>query len=163
MAEALQIRKACVDDAPAILAVHMRSIRVLCAGHYSSDEIRSWTRHSKVETYRNAIRGCFETLYVALLGERVIGFSALATRELRALYVDPDMAGHGYGKALLNATEKFAVNDRMKALYLDASLNAVHFYQSQGYEILRPAHVELPDGTELPSLRMKKTLPKRTG
>ncbi len=152
------MREAQLSDAPAILDVHVRSINVLCAGHYSRSECRAWTSDARVETYQNAIRGCFESLYVACVDSKIIGFSALATRELRALYLDPNFVGMGYGKQMLQQTEDIARSQRMTLLYLDASLNAVFFYQSQGYEILRAAHMELADGTRLPSMRMKKKI-----
>lgn len=162
MVQNLSVREAKLEDARAILDLHVRSIRALCLGHYSHAECRAWTKDARIETYQNAIRGCFESLYVASLDSQIIGFSALAPRELRALYLDPDFAGQGYGKQLLQNTEDIARSQRMTLLYLDASLNAVFFYQSQGYEILRPAHMELDDGTRLPSMRMKKKLVPKT-
>jgi putative acetyltransferase len=72
------------------------------------------------------------------------------------LYVDPD-GGRGAGRILLQAAEGRARSDGVAVLSLQATLNAVPFYEGRGFSLDRHGTV-LRGGLELPVVEMSKTL-----
>ncbi|MFU8804403.1 MAG: GNAT family N-acetyltransferase [Bradymonadaceae bacterium] len=168
----LTFRRALPADAPTIRDIHSRSVRTLCRSHYTDEEIYAWTSGSEVRSYEEAILGGYEILHILETHQQGMAFSSLSAgslntgsssqAELGALYVHPDFTGRGYGVELLYFTENQALRLGIETLYLDASLNAVLFYQARGYEILQPSAVVLSGGMELPAIRMKRVLDSRS-
>jgi GNAT superfamily N-acetyltransferase len=78
--------------------------------------------------------------------------------EIRAVYVDPSHARRGIGRRLLVALETDGLTHGETTLRLDASLNAVAFYASQGYREHEHAIHALRAGGKLQCVRMVKIL-----
>ena len=98
------------------------------------------------------------TVFVAESDRRIIGFSRYHGAEIEALYVHPDQAGRKVGDLLLSAIEKSAAAREIETLYLDATVNAVHFYRSAGYTVIGNSMPVFDNGVALPCVRMQKTL-----
>lgn len=156
MNQQINIRAAVPADAAGIKNAHRASIRNLCRGHYTAEQIQVWSGRLRVQGYRNAMnRG--EKMYVAKANGRIIGFSALIGKEVRAVYVHPKFAKKGVGKKLLAAVELAARRMKLKILRLNSSLNAVPFYQSHGYKTLRRT-THLIGTCQIPCIAMRKNL-----
>jgi putative acetyltransferase len=151
------IRRARDEDALKIRNVHVASIRTLCARDYTPEQIAAWIANIRLAGYRQAMREG-EVMFVAERGPRIAGFSGILADEVRAVYVHPRFIRRGVGSLLLRAAEDEARARRVEALRLNASLTAVPFYRSQGYEERRAGWHPLPSGVLLPCVRMTKRL-----
>jgi len=150
------VRRARPKDATVICDLHKASVRGLCAGVYSSEQIEAWLAPRLADDYRKAMTVGGETMFVAHRAGRIVGFASLKAAMLMALYVDPD-GGRGAGRRLLQAAEEHARSDGVAVLSLQATLNAVVFYQRHGFSRDRPATV-WRGGLRLAVVEMSKTL-----
>ena len=77
---------------------------------------------------------------------------------IRAMFVLPAHARRGLGRLILNASEEAARAAGFSTCELMATLPGVPLYRACGYEDVEPATLELPDGTRLGAIRMRKQL-----
>lgn len=152
----VKIRKAKPEDALKIRNAHVASIRGICSKDYTAKQIRVWSNR-KPESYRKAL-AAGESMFVAQVGDRVVGFSVTHEGEIRAVYVHPQYVGRGIGKKLLSAVESSAKRRGFKTATISSSLTAHCFYLSQGYKTVKRAEFRFRDGTSIPCIRMKKSL-----
>ncbi len=78
--------------------------------------------------------------------------------EIEAVYVSPDVVRRGVGKAILQKLEERARDLKIKSLKMNASLNAVPFYKSAGYESQKEMKHHLASGVEIGCVLMTKEL-----
>ena len=151
------VRLAAPADAEAIWRVHIASIREVCAGDYTPQQIEAWAGPKRPEDYPRAMeRG--EQVWVAEDESRVVvGFACLDRDVLKGLYVAPAALRRGIGSALLRAVEAHAVARGVDTLRLGATLNAAAFYESQGY-VAGGRITRAMGGVDVPSIRMAKRL-----
>lgn len=138
--------------------IHSQAVIALCAGAYTSREVRTWVELLRPEGYLRPEQP--RTVLVAERGREILGFGQIApeTGELEALYVAPEAAGHGVGSRLLEALEALAWGAGARVMMLDASLNAESFYQARGYHRLHAARRILTPEVQLACVRMQKRL-----
>jgi putative acetyltransferase len=147
------IRPATADDAIGLADLHAASIRGLCAGHYSADQIAAWTAVLVPDVYRMLMERAVVIVCDedgALVG---LGVCDPGQRLVNALYVRPDAVGRGVGRALLGALEAMLAGG---AIQLNATRNAVGFYQQLGYTAQGEVVNVLPSGVGLPCVAMVK-------
>ncbi len=154
----IRIRRAKDADRRGIWTVHVRAIREVCSRSYSADRIASWAGLLTPDSYAAVVSERF--LVVAEDAGAIVGFGQLdePSGEVEAVYVLPDRQGEGIGRALLRSLEDAARAAGSKRLTLSATLNAVPFYESEGFAGESPVVHRLPTGVELPCLRMSKDL-----
>lgn len=126
------VRKASPDDAEAICRVHKASVRGLCATAYSPQQIEAWIGPRVADDYRRAMMAGGEVMRVAENADRVVGFASSRETMLLALYVEPEL-GRGAGRLLLHAAEDDVRSCGVAILSLEATMNAVPFYEKHGY------------------------------
>ena len=129
---AFTIRPATSADADALCALHKASVRALCLGAYTAEEIEAWLREREPAGFRHAMTKGGETILVAEHDGSVAGFASIKEAMLFSLYVDP-ADGRGAGQALLQAAEDEVRRRGATALSLQSTLNAVPFYRKHGY------------------------------
>ena len=131
----LTLRQAEEGDAKAIYAVHTASIRGLCSSSYDGDAIDCWAGRQAPERYVPFIKE--GEITVAVENGQVIGFGHLLNgEEVKGLFVSPDCGRKGVGSALLRRLEEQARRAGSETVRLKASLNAVGFYQGQGFSVV---------------------------
>jgi putative acetyltransferase len=148
------VRKAVPADCASIYEAHTRAIRELCSVDYDQTQIEAWAGPRKATDYLKPIsRG---RLFVAELDSKVVGFSEYdnKTKELKAVYVNPDYARRGIGKALFKYACDEARNEGLDALWFDASLTAVSFYLAMRCRRQQGTTHRLMSGIELLCVRM---------
>lgn len=152
------IRRAGEDDCKEIWRVHMRAIREIANSHYTPAEIEAWASPREPEHYVESIRN--KEFYVAEEDGAVIGFGTLNHKhnEIEAVYVSPTVVRRGVGLAILLRLEERARDFGIKSLKMDASLNAVPFYKSAGYESQKETKHRLATGVEISCILMTKDL-----
>ncbi|CAG1007684.1 phosphinothricin acetyltransferase [Burkholderiales bacterium] len=154
-----RIRRAVPVDAPAIWAIHTRAIRETASSHYAPEAVAAWSGRMTPASYAEPI-----DTQVVLVAEnddgRLGGFAQLKPREgiVQACYVDPDFNRRGVGRALMAALEDEARAAGRTALLLDASVNAIAFYESLGWRQETRARHELVPGAMLDCAIMTKKI-----
>jgi GNAT superfamily N-acetyltransferase len=156
----IRIRRATLADRTAIHAVHTASIRELCSTHYSADEIARWAGFLAPEHYTAVIEDATRRIVVAEIRGEIVGFGQanLAEGEIEAVYVRPDNAGTGIGRSILRYFEDLAIDAKLPSLRLTATLNAVPFYQRQGFALVAQGQHHHPSGVVLRCASMTKAL-----
>ena len=154
----MTIRRAREDDAESVGRVHRSAIRELCRAHYTDEQIEAWSGPRPAGHFAKVIRA--KEFYVAEGGGEVVGFGSLDAEacEVDAVYIAPAAAGRGIGMKLLRAVEARARELGLKSLRVDASLNAVGFYERAGYELQATGTHRLANGVDLPCAHMSKGL-----
>jgi putative acetyltransferase len=152
----LAVREAEPEDAEAICRLHKASVRRLCAAAYSSEEIEAWVANRAPDDFRIALTAGGEAMFVAASAGQVVGFASTRGSELLGLYVD-SCSGRGAGRSLLRAVERHARSRGFAILSLQATLNAVAFYERHGFLRHRPDSV-MRGGRALPVVAMRKDL-----
>lgn len=138
--------------------VHQASVRGLCAAFYSDEQIDAWVGHKTPDDYVRAMVDLGERMWVVWGGGTALGFAAQKGEEIRAVYVHPDKGGRGIGRRLLQAAEQAARAEGVRVVHLDASLNAVPFYERMGYRGGPMSLHRLQNGTRIPSVPMSRDL-----
>lgn len=154
----LIIRKATEEDCPLIARVHTSAVRAIPTGYYAPEEIEAWAIPHKIERYRQAVHS--REFYVATEGEVIVGFGVLdlETNVIEAVYTSPEAKGQGVGLKLLQKLEEKGRELGLEALRLNASLNAVGFYQRAGYVAQEESKYRLSSGVEIRCVPMIKAL-----
>lgn len=148
------------EDAPRLHEIHTNAVRTLCAPFYEAHVIDGWLEGRSPAIYVPLLeRGA---LFVAASGPDILGFGEATPGRVLAVYVDPRAAARGIGSAILGHAVEIARRGHDGPIRLEASLNALSFYEKHG---LREAHrktvkrnsvnIEVA-GMELPSVQ---TLP----
>jgi N-acetylglutamate synthase-like GNAT family acetyltransferase len=152
------VRRAREEDCEGVWRVHVKAIREIANSHYSPEEIEAWASPRKPEHYIESIRN--KEFYVAEEDGALIGFGTLNHKEneIEAVYVSPEVVRRGVGSAILQRLEERARALGLKSLKMDASLNAVPFYISAGYESQKVAEHRLASGVEIGCVLMTKEL-----
>ena len=153
------------DDALAILEAQRSAVRQTAGFAYSPAIIDEWAPavivRERVERFQRWIEGGKELIVVAMQpGGQVIGFGSIvpADSELRAVYVAAAHGNQGVGRAILARLEELARAAGLAELRMDASINAVPFYQANGFISLEPGEHLMPSGARMACVRMRKAL-----
>lgn len=162
------IRRANPDDAEAIRAVHLASIRGLGGERYTEAQVEAWAHDRDPTKY--PVEDDETAFFLAERGGSIVGFgwlrlepdpdfAAAVDGKIGAIYVHPAVARQGVGTTLYQALETRAREAGLGSLGLWASLNAVPFYETVGYTTVREVTYEFDDEVEGAALEMRKTLP----
>jgi putative acetyltransferase len=124
------IRLATQDDKAAIFAVHRDSVRRLCTGQYSAEQIDMWLDGRTADMYEPAIaRG---EVWVAET-DRIIGFAENDGAEVSKLFIAGDGAFSGVGGRLLQTALDHIRKTGGKTAYLESTTTAARFYKKFGF------------------------------
>jgi putative acetyltransferase len=152
------IRKADQADCSSIAHVHTAAVRAISTSLYTPEEIEAWARPRTPEDYTQSIRT--KEFYVAVGEGTIVGFGVLnqESREIEAVYVSPNVGSRGVGRMILCRLEDRARGLGLDELSLNASLNAVRFYQDAGYVAQEESKYRLSSGVEIACVPMCKSL-----
>lgn len=153
----LEIKRATPDDAERAFEIRREAIRGQCIGAYSAEQMALWTRGHASDGYSVLMEKQF---YMGWLNDEPVatGMLDLADGEIGALFVLPAYMGQGLGKAMLAHLEGVARQQAIEQVVLDATLNAVSFYNACGYVGDEQAVYRSPSGLVLACVPMVKRL-----
>ena len=154
----LNIRRARQEDCESIMNVHVAAVTGICTDLYTREEIQSWATPKKPESYRELISS--KEFFVAEESGLMVGFGVLnrESGEVEAVYVSPSAGRRGIGLELLRQLEERATAVGLSLLRLNASLNAVMFYEKAGYVAQQKSTYRLSTGVEIACVPMFKAL-----
>ncbi|MCZ8181985.1 MAG: GNAT family N-acetyltransferase [Beijerinckiaceae bacterium] len=153
-------------DAAPLADLYAASIEELTVEDYDEGQRAAWASAADdVEAFGARLAGWL-TILAEAEGE-ILGFAALRddpkvkeNRIIEMLYVSPDHAGQGIGKALVDVMELLARQRGAETATVDASETAREFFAARGYAM--QARNTVMRGDEwLVNTTMKKTLPEK--
>lgn len=136
----MQIRRATIEDEQALAGIRLRSILALAAPTMSQQEAGRWANGIAEDRVLRALRE--HEVWVAVEGT-AIGWVEIDGDRVAALYVSPQVARRGVGTLLLQRAETTIRHAGHSVARLDASRNALGFYERRGYHRTGP---DGPDG-----------------
>jgi ribosomal protein S18 acetylase RimI-like enzyme len=144
-------------DVPALYELRRAGIRAGCVGHYSSAQIDAWTNPLSDIGLQKSLP---EHSYFAKIDDEIVacGMLDVATGRIDGIIVSPSHFRRGIGRAMMQHLERVARDYGVKHLVLDASLNAVDFYRSQGFQGDAVSSYYSPRGITLECVPMFKSL-----
>ena len=132
------IRPAQHDDAADISAVILRALRETNAKDYTDEII------ARVEQGFNpdAVLALMakRTVFVATIGNRVVGTASLDGRVVRTVFVAPDVQARGIGKLLMAEVERVARERNIPALTVPSSVTAETLYIRLGFKAVHDSY-----------------------
>ena len=173
------LRKATLDDHPALTALIARSARALSAADYAP------------EVVEGALKGAFGvdtqlirdgTYYVVVSGEDIVGCGGWSYRrtlfgsdsgpgrdaseldpavdaaKIRAFFIDPAHARRGLGTLLLDHCESEAAARGFRRVEMMATLPGQKLYAARGYAPIGHVAHELAPGLHIDFVPMRKDL-----
>lgn len=178
MSDPFRIRRATLNDVPALGALIDLSVRRLQKGDYSPEQIEgalgtvfgvdtqliSDGTYFVVESDQGAMAGCGgwskrKTLFGSDHGPGREASFLDPEREnarIRAFFVHPDWARRGIGSLILETCEKAAMDAGFRGFELGATLTGERLYGVRGYRALERIEVPLDNGASIPVIRMVK-------
>ena len=155
------IRVAQPADRNGMWNVFMTSVLELCGTHYEHDEVLSWANSSEPESFDISISQ--RATFVAEEAGRIVAFGQFNAEqsEVISLYVAPGFTCRGTGRTLLRMFEEMAKENGSSWMQMGSTLNAVGFFEKEGYKQARMEQLQLPDGSSLPRIRMSKSFPEK--
>src|SRR5580698_6705212 len=133
------IRIALPDDAAAIHHLHTRSVRGICVRDYPKEVIEGWLMGRSPEGYIGIAK---KEMYVFEESGVICGFSHVVPTCIIALFVDPDHARRGVGKALFEHAMAFIQASGARPAPFEATLSAFPFYLKMGCTEIRRSFVK---------------------
>ncbi|WP_370601227.1 GNAT family N-acetyltransferase [Pseudomonas nitroreducens] len=132
---ALMIRKARSEDAAAISQVIVTTVRESNDQDYPANVIESVAANFSPERLIELLEQ--RLVFVALLGDEIVGTGALDGNVVRSLFIAPRQQNKGIGQALMAQIEETALERGVEALLIPSSLTAQSFYARLGYSVVR--------------------------
>jgi len=145
------VREATAADASDIAAIHEAAVFAEGdAAHYSAAQIEAWAHSRSLD--RLVAQIAARRFFIASDTTGPLGYGQLdlSAATVRSTYVHPAARRRGCGLRLLEAMVAAAREAGLKRLKLDASLNAVPFYEACGFSCAAPVVHRLATGVELP-------------
>jgi putative acetyltransferase len=128
--EELKIRPANRTDAAELFEIRRDAIMAL-AEEYGRVAAERWATAAHPDRAAKAI--ATNSVWVAELGSKVVGWVEIGGATIESLYVSPAAARLGVGSSLLTHAERELCDAGASIAYLDASPNAEAFYARRGY------------------------------
>ena len=164
------IRRARMSDRNHLLAMQANSMRRLATPCYSRQEVEAFIAFVGTMDDQLIDEG---TYYVGEIDGRVVasgGWSRIRANyvsgaavdrtaaKIRSVFVHPDWARHGFGRLLMDRSEREAFVAGFNRVELNALLSGVPFYRALGYRTVRSIALDLPDGITFRGITMEKPL-----
>lgn len=141
----MRIREATPADAERIREVHSTSITELGTQAYDHEQVKAWAAGCESADYMSGITADEVVFVVTDIDEIVMGFGSLTLAapnnydseieaEITGVYVHPTVAQQGIGTCIYTELEQQARANEIQSVGLSASLNAVSFYETHGFE-----------------------------
>jgi N-acetylglutamate synthase-like GNAT family acetyltransferase len=174
------LRKATLDDRPAIAELIAASARGLSRDDYTEEQIESAIGTGVFGVDSQLIDD--GTYYVAEIAGRMVGCGGWSRRrtlfggdgfaareaealdprrdpaKIRAFFVQPEWARRGIGKAILERCESDARAHGFRSLELMATLPGEKLYRALGFVEDERVEYEMGDGVRIELVRMRKSL-----
>ena len=158
------VRHAATEDAERLVWLHYDAVHAMAREDYPQGILDSWSPRPDERRYawmRTQIESDNSQILVAESVDGATGgFCMFSPSEgfVHAIYVAPGLARKGIGRELLSRAESVIAENGVAQAKLNASKNALPFYESEGYEVIERSTQGLADGSEMECFKMHKVL-----
>ena len=125
-------RKAAIHDLPGLWKLRQESILALAPLGMTLAQAEAWAANMTVQGMERRFYDA--EIWLAESTGTILGWIAFRGEYLDGLYIKPEFAGQGIGTELLTLVERLMRERGIKAMQLEASLNAAQFYRRRGFE-----------------------------
>jgi citrate lyase synthetase len=133
-----------------------RTIDVCYSEVYDIESINHFKHHhTEQDILKDAERG--HTI-VLVRNRKIIGTGTFIYNTIKRVFIEPQSQRRGFGKAVIQRLELYALNDEVRLVKLHASLPSKPFYESLGYEVVEETYLEVENQKKLYYYTMKKRL-----
>ncbi|WP_414157375.1 GNAT family N-acetyltransferase [Pseudomonas sp. BNK-15] len=129
------LRPATSRDAAAISRVVLAALRESNSQDYPPDVIAKVEQSFSPEVITTQLAK--RSVFVALLGEKIIGTAGLDRDVVRSVFVDPAHQKGGIGRHLMDVIHVTAARAGISAVRVPSSITAERFYTALGYQKIR--------------------------
>lgn len=149
----MMIRRYDSLDCKCLAELFYQTVHTVNAKDYTREQLDVWaTKSIDLEEWNRKFLEHFTV--VAVEDDRIVGFGDIdETGYLDRLYVHQDYQGRGIASALCEKLEGAVQKDKIT---VHASITAVPFFQSRGYEIIKEQQV-IRQGVSLTNFVMEKS------
>jgi GNAT superfamily N-acetyltransferase len=127
----LQIIETTLEDLHSVIELVANVSQADILPHFDEEGRETFSSKILPDVKTTFDKACFDTLKVIENG-KLIGFGAIRDRDyITHLFIENSYQGTGLGKSLLVQLIKLSDNEEVR---LRASVNAVNFYESQGFK-----------------------------
>lgn len=156
----VQLRSMLPNDVDAIIDVHKKSIYALCKDFYTVEQIEIWTSMFNSKIFNEGMKNPNNIGLVAVKDDKIVGYGFFNNqdKEVKGIYLIPDVAHKGVGYKILSKLESIAKEYGLDEFVLNSTLNAVAFYEKCGFRKICDELFELTDDCTLPCVHMNKKL-----
>lgn len=156
----ITLRAAEQGDKGALCEVHRSSIKELCKTYYTDLELRVWYERLYPEYYSRYINE--REIFIAEKDREIIGFGQLDQRNgrIEAIYICPHYSRMKIGTRLLKKLVEVAQTNGLKVLHLSSTLNAVPFYEHNGFIQKECLKYRFQDDVEISCVTMEMEIDK---
>jgi len=144
------------SEYPIASEIVARSVRTMWPAHYDREVIEAVAQQNTPEHIRE--RGVKQEDYLARRDGVPVGYVAIKRNEMGHLFVHPDAARQGVGAAMVAFGERLLRSRGHRSVIAYASLNAMEFYEKQGYRRVEEIEFELRPNVRLRSVLVRKEL-----
>jgi predicted N-acetyltransferase YhbS len=138
MAVECSIRPARRDDAGMVSELILSALRETNAKDYGPEIIARLEQSFSSAAVQESMSK--RTVFVAILGQQIVGTASLDGRVARSVFVAPNAQGLGIGRRLMVEVERAARAAGVTALVVQSSVTAEQFYAKLGFKALRDSY-----------------------
>ena len=153
------IRKFKKSDAQQVGHLFYDTVHAVNAQDYSPELINMWAPNN--DEFIRLVSSCESNIFfVAERDTIMVGFGDMTHEgHLERLFVHKDFQGQRIGTSIFNAIEDEAYALGLTMITTEASVKAMPFFKSHGFQVVRILHKEHPyDGLVFTTYKMKKKL-----
>lgn len=156
----MEIRKAEEKDIPAIVSIHKNCVLKINSKLYPPQVIKEWVGSISEESVLKQFKNT--EWIVCEVESEIVGFVqySLTDKTLFQIQVEPKFQGNSIGTALYKYVESKFINSGLEKISLNATLNAVPFYEKMGFSKLEDIKFKLGENF-VDMVKMEKILHKR--
>ena len=153
----ISIKKAVLEDASKIAAIHKNCVLKTNARFYPNDVIKEWIKPITAKNIKYQFKN--SQWFVIKIKNKIVGFCQICLKEksLDQINISPKYQNKKYGKLVYDFVERQFLKNNINEIYLNSTLNAVDFYKRLGFRKLRRIRFKL-GRIFVEMIKMKKNL-----
>lgn len=155
----MRLRKGLLSDMSEIRRLNEQAARYGTLNHYNQAILDQWSGSFLDWYYPTVFTEHQEKSITFVMEEnqKLIGVGRAIDNEIYFLFVDPEYHGQSIGSRILHELEK-EITTNHKHFTVLSTLNAVSFYQKNGYKAIKPSGYDIGNDLWLECVEMTKTL-----
>lgn len=134
----MQIRKATIDDIPAITQLFKETIETINRKDYNEEQVKVWSAgHAYADRWTKRLGTQY--FIVAVTDDVIAGMGSITQDGyLDMMYVHKDYQGKGIASAVVDELLANALSNKLSVVTSDVSITAKPFFERKGFAVVAP-------------------------